>query len=141
MGRPGPMVNRYARINEAAAGGQILCRNKDVIKEITQHVIHRDPNAQLDIENMEKIEALELKGIRTKYIEEKRMKCIQDRKPLSLQFPQELDGRLELEEAQVDPPVELGTLTVKLRSQRYPGRLIFRMGQSRHAAMVGDSLV
>ncbi|KAF8518249.1 hypothetical protein BU17DRAFT_66492 [Hysterangium stoloniferum] len=57
---------------------------------------------------MATIETLESKGIRIKYIGEKRMTGIQDPEPVSLIFPLELDGRLELEEAQADTSVALG---------------------------------
>lgn len=93
----GPMVNRAARINQSAAGGQIMCSG-DVVREITTRVLNDDPEKPADPELAPTIEAIRLKGIVIKEVGEKRMKGLEVPEFLSLVYPDDLAGRLELKE-------------------------------------------
>ena len=97
----GPVVNRAARISQAAAGGQIMCSG-DVIKEVTTRILDPDPEKPVDPELAPTIEAIRLKGMVITKLGEKRMKGLEVPEFLSLVYPNDLAGRLELKEAGVN---------------------------------------
>lgn len=85
----GPMVNRAARIMSSADGGQIMC-SRDVIKEINDRVLSPDPDrSATDMD-------IDFDGIIIKEVGERRMKGLEEPELISLIFPKELEGRLEL---------------------------------------------
>lgn len=86
----GPMVNRAARIMGSADGGQIMC-SRDVIKEINDRVLFPGPDKCIDIDMNTDFE-----GLIIKEVGERRMKGLEEPELISLVFPRELEGRLEL---------------------------------------------
>ena len=96
----GTMVNRASRISQSAAGGQIMCSG-DVIREIRDRVLTEDSEKPFDPDLAPTIDALRLKGIVITEVGEKRMKGLEIPEFLSLVYPNDLAGRLELKESSV----------------------------------------
>ncbi|KAI5121568.1 hypothetical protein M0805_000749 [Coniferiporia weirii] len=90
----GPMVNRAARICGSAGGGQIMC-SADVTREIKARVLDRksdesDPALKALVDSISRI------GVELVHVGEKRMKGLEIPEMLTLVYPKELAGRLEL---------------------------------------------
>ncbi|KDQ21323.1 hypothetical protein BOTBODRAFT_199137 [Botryobasidium botryosum FD-172 SS1] len=102
----GPMVNRSARIEGAAAGGQIMV-SSDVIQEITP--LLKETGAEggegrtLDPEVQRHCEALNRMGVVIVEVGERSLKGLEVPEILSLVWPQDLAGRLELANASSAP--------------------------------------
>ncbi|KAK4684783.1 hypothetical protein P7C73_g5383, partial [Tremellales sp. Uapishka_1] len=96
----GPMVNRSARINASADGGQLMA-SLDVINEIkaiNQFVDDREDADTTEIPPEMKREVTELKriGVEIKEMGERKLKGLEVPEKLHLIYPRSLKGRLEL---------------------------------------------
>ncbi|KAH8118977.1 L domain-like protein [Phellopilus nigrolimitatus] len=90
----GPMVNRAARIEGSAAGGQIMC-SADVVREIQERVINKRPD-EADPASKALIDTIDRIGVELVHVGEKRMKGLEIPEVLSLVYPKDLIGRFEL---------------------------------------------
>jgi adenylate cyclase len=97
----GPMVNRAARINASADGGQLMA-SQDVINEIRalrEHIESSDEHTLDELSSEVKREVQELRrigGIEFKDMGERKLKGLEVPEKLSLLYPKTLAGRLEL---------------------------------------------
>lgn len=97
----GPMVNRAARINASADGGQLMA-SQDVINEIRhlrEFIESSDEHSLDELDPMVKPEVLELRrigGLDIKDMGERKLKGLEVPEKLSLLYPKALSGRLEL---------------------------------------------
>nr|XP_019043899.1 adenylate cyclase [Kwoniella bestiolae CBS 10118]OCF22829.1 adenylate cyclase [Kwoniella bestiolae CBS 10118] len=96
----GPMVNRAARINASADGGQLMASG-DVINEITavrEYLETNDEEALNELQGDIKREILELRriGLDIKDMGERKLKGLEVPEKLHLLYPKTLSGRLEM---------------------------------------------
>lgn len=97
----GPMVNRAARINASADGGQLMA-SQDVLNEIRQlreYIESSDEHSLDELDPMVKRDVLELRrigGLDIKDMGERKLKGLEVPEKLSLLYPKALSGRLEL---------------------------------------------
>lgn len=93
----GPMVNRSARIESSAAGGQIMC-SADVMREVQTRVLKQDLDYELDSSGKSVIDSIRRIGIEIVDVGETRLKGLEIPEYLSLVYPRELIGRQEYRE-------------------------------------------
>lgn len=99
----GPMVNRSARINSTALGGQIMC-SADIIHEINAKVLDSDSEAESSKgQSSHVVEAIRRIGVVVVPMGEYKLKGIELPEILSIIYPSGLEGRHELKEAPADP--------------------------------------
>ncbi len=97
----GPMVNRAARIQSSADGGQLMA-SQDVItilRQLREYIESSDDHSLDELPPDTKREVAELRrigGIEVKDVGEKKLKGLEVPEKLSLMFPKPLAGRLEL---------------------------------------------
>lgn len=97
----GPMVNRAARINASADGGQLMA-SQDVINEIRklrEYIESSDEHSLDELDPVVKRDVLELRrigGLDIKDMGERKLKGLEVPEKLSLLYPKALSGRLEL---------------------------------------------
>ncbi|WWC72241.1 uncharacterized protein I206_106203 [Kwoniella pini CBS 10737] len=106
----GPMVNRAARINASADGGQLMASG-DVINEITavrEYLETNDEEALNELQGDIKREILELRriGLDIKDMGERKLKGLEVPEKLHLLYPKTLSGRLEMSN-EIRPDVEV----------------------------------
>jgi len=113
----GTMVNRTARINASASGGQIMV-SADVVREITNLVPmeEQQPGILASVDDAPvmgeaamTVEAIKRMGVLLKQIGEARLKGIEVPKMLSCVYPKELSGRLKLLDAPSTPDLAEGS--------------------------------
>ncbi|WVF67290.1 hypothetical protein IAT40_002041 [Kwoniella sp. CBS 6097] len=95
----GPMVNRAARINASADGGQLMA-SQDVINEIAavrEYLETADEEALNELQGDLKREILDLRriGLEVKEMGERKLKGLEVPERLHLLYPKTLSGRLE----------------------------------------------
>ncbi|KDR67476.1 hypothetical protein GALMADRAFT_258050 [Galerina marginata CBS 339.88] len=99
----GPMVNRSARINSSALGGQIMC-SMDIIREINAKVLEIDEETEYSkLQSPQAIEAIRGIGVVIMPVGEVKLKGIELPEILSILYPSGLDGRHELKETPSEP--------------------------------------
>ncbi|KAH9484853.1 Adenylate cyclase [Psilocybe cubensis] len=99
----GPMVNRSARINSSALGGQILC-SLDIVREINAKILEVDEETEYSkLQSPEAIEAIRRLGVVIIPVGEVKLKGIELPENLSILYPAGLEGRHELKEASSNP--------------------------------------
>ncbi|KLO15376.1 L domain-like protein [Schizopora paradoxa] len=93
----GPMVNRSARIESSAAGGQIMC-SADVMREIKERVLSHHLDNELDPSGKSVIDSIRRIGLKTVDVGETRLKGLEIPEHLHLVYAEELIGRQEYRE-------------------------------------------
>ncbi|KAK0230434.1 adenylate cyclase [Armillaria fumosa] len=93
----GPMVNRSARIEQSAQGGQIMC-SAEVIKELEMSRA-MDSEAELDPSDSlyEALEGIRRMGMAVVPVGEVKLKGLETPLTLSTIYPSELEGRKQLQ--------------------------------------------
>lgn len=92
----GPMVNRSARIEGAAAGGQIMC-SADVVREINARILDTEPQTEHShLQPSHAIEAIRGFGIVVHPVGQVKLKGLEVPETLSLIYPRDLAGRRNL---------------------------------------------
>ncbi|TCD66325.1 cysteinyl-tRNA synthetase [Steccherinum ochraceum] len=95
----GPMVNRAARINSCAAGGQIMC-SSEVMREINAKVFDLEPETEHShYQPAHAVEAIRRMGVVAVPHGEVKLKGLEIPEMLTAVYPQALIGRKELETA------------------------------------------
>ncbi|GMK57027.1 hypothetical protein CspeluHIS016_0308670 [Cutaneotrichosporon spelunceum] len=97
----GPMVNRAARIQSSADGGQLMASQDvlNILRELREYIESSDEHSLDELSPDVKREVSELRrigGIEVKDVGEKKLKGLEVPERLSLMFPKPLAGRLEL---------------------------------------------
>lgn len=96
----GPMVNRSARIQSSALGGQIMC-SMEIIREINARVLEADEETEYSKQqSTQAVEAIRGMGVVIKHVGEVKLKGIELPEILSILYPSGLEGR---QEATPDP--------------------------------------
>jgi adenylate cyclase len=92
------MVNRSARINGCAKGGQVMVSN-DIVREIRASVFNaEEPTEYSSLQSAAAIEAIRELGVVIKLVGEVKLKGIELPEILSAIYPSGLEGRHELDE-------------------------------------------
>ncbi|PCH35852.1 adenylate cyclase [Wolfiporia cocos MD-104 SS10] len=95
----GPMVNRAARINGSAGGGQIMC-SADIVREINARIQGTGPDTeQSHLQSSQAVEAIRRLGVVVIPVGEVKLKGLEVPEMLSLVYPKELAGRQQLSPA------------------------------------------
>ncbi|PPQ71348.1 hypothetical protein CVT26_011985 [Gymnopilus dilepis] len=147
----GPMVNRSARINGSAQGGQIMC-SMDIVKEIRARVFETGEETEYShLQTTAAVETIKRIGVVIKDVGEVKLKGIELPEILSVLYPKGLEGRHELKEAPVDPssssgsPFKLGMAQVKelgvltLRTEAISSGRVFKPVTDRKASIQSNS--
>lgn len=93
----GPVVNRAARIQSSAAGGQIMC-SADVLREINFSIYRSDsPTEYSSFQTTQAIESIRRIDMKILPVGEVKLKGLEAPETLSLIYPKELAGRHSLE--------------------------------------------
>lgn len=93
----GPMVNRAARINSSANGGQIMCSG-DVIREINAKIFESEPETEYSyLQPYDAIEAIRTLGVVVDPVGEVKLKGLEVPEMLSIVYPRDLAGRRDME--------------------------------------------
>lgn len=97
----GPMVNRAARIQSSADGGQLMASQDvlTILRQLREYIESSDDHSLDELPPDVKREVSELRrigGIEIKEVGEKKLKGLEVPEKLSLMFPKILSGRLEL---------------------------------------------
>ena len=104
----GPMVNRTARINGCAAGGQIMC-SMDIVREINAKVLEIDEETEYSkFQSPQAVETIRELGVVVIPVGEVKLKGIELPEILATLYPRGLEGRHELKERPVEVPVGSG---------------------------------
>jgi len=99
----GPMVNRSARINSNALGGQIMC-SLDVVREINAKVFESEEETEYSrLQTSQAIEGIRGLGVSVIFVGEVKLKGIELPEILHVLYPRRLEGRHELKEPVADP--------------------------------------
>jgi len=123
----GPMVNRSARINSTALGGQIMC-SVDIIHEINAKVLDSDPETEpCKVQSSHVVEAIRRIGVVVIPMGEYKLKGIELPEILSIIYPSGLEGRLELKEAPADPTASGSRVQFSVSQMQGLGLLCLRI--------------
>ncbi|KAH9829119.1 adenylate cyclase-like protein, partial [Rhodofomes roseus] len=99
----GPMVNRSARIEGAAAGGQIMC-SADVVREINARILETEPETEYShLQPSQAVEAIRNSGIVVVPVGQVKLKGLEVPETLSLVYPRDLSGRQSLVKTDANP--------------------------------------
>ncbi|KAI9061730.1 adenylate cyclase-like protein [Trametes sanguinea] len=142
----GPMVNRAARVNAVAAGGQIMC-SADVIKEINARILDAGPETEYSyLQPSNAIEAIRAMGVKIFPVGEVKLKGLEVPEHLSILYPASLGARQELETFETAPTArvqfsveqmrELGLLCVRLETLAMSK--VFRPAPSRKGSIASS---
>ncbi|ODN77508.1 hypothetical protein L202_04679 [Cryptococcus amylolentus CBS 6039] len=106
----GPMVNRAARINASADGGQLMA-SRDVLNEISvfmEYLKTTDEQALDELQGDSKREIMELRriGVEVRDMGDRKLKGLEVPERLHLLYPKTLCGRLEISN-EIRPEVEV----------------------------------
>lgn len=94
----GPMVNRSARINGCAKGGQIMV-STDIVREIRSSVFNAEEATEYScLQSAAAIEAIRELDVVIKFVGEVKLKGIELPEIISAIYPSGLEGRHELDE-------------------------------------------
>ena len=123
----GPMVNRSARINSSALGGQIMC-SLDIIREINARVL--SPDAEMELSKLQSphvVEAIKRIGVVAIPMGEYKLKGIELPEILSVLYPSGLEGRHDLKEASADPTASCSRVQFSVPQMQKLGLLCLRI--------------
>ncbi|KAH9932643.1 uncharacterized protein B0H18DRAFT_1115865 [Fomitopsis serialis] len=99
----GPMVNRSARIEGAAAGGQIMC-SADVVREVNARILETEPETEYShLQPLQTVEAIRGSGIVVVPVGQVKLKGLEVPETLSLIYPRDLAGRQSLVKTDANP--------------------------------------
>ncbi|KIJ92315.1 hypothetical protein K443DRAFT_135321 [Laccaria amethystina LaAM-08-1] len=147
----GPMVNRSARINSSAGGGQIMC-STEIIREINAKILETELETEyLRFQPQQAIDAVKRMGVEVITIGEVKLKGLELPELLTLIYPSGLEGRQELKEGSTNPSAsgsrvqfsapqtrELGILCLRIEALA-SGR-VFQAPSDRKASLETTSL-
>ncbi|KAF9557477.1 hypothetical protein CPC08DRAFT_668636 [Agrocybe pediades] len=147
----GPMVNRSARINSKALGGQIMC-SLDIVREINAKVFETEEETEYSkFQTVQAIEGIRSLGVTIVPVGEVKLKGIEVPEILSALYPRGLEGRHELKEPIADPTAsgsrvqfsvpqikELGLVCLRLEALS-AGRIFKPLTDSRKASIQSNS--
>ncbi|KAF5387303.1 hypothetical protein D9757_005752 [Collybiopsis confluens] len=122
----GPMVNRSARINSSAAGGQIMC-SEEVIREIKAKLQDGPPTAQSDSQPLEAVENIRRLGVSIIEVGEVKLKGLELPEQLSLIYPGHLVARHNLLETAEDPDSSGSRVKLSVSQLRQLGMICIRL--------------
>ncbi|KAF9471917.1 hypothetical protein BDN70DRAFT_938582 [Pholiota conissans] len=147
----GPMVNRSARIQSSALGGQIAC-SQEIIRDINIHVLGTEELSEFHKpQSLVSVEGIRKLGVVAKSMGEVKLKGIELPENLYILYPRELEGRHDLKEAAAEPTVsgsrvhfsasqlqELGMLCLRIEALS-SGRRFTPISNSRKASIVSNT--
>lgn len=120
----GPMVNRSARIEGAAAGGQTMC-SADVAREINALILETESRTEHScLQPTQAVEAIRGFGIVVHPVGQVKLKGLEVPETLSLIYPRDLAGRRNL------------ILSAKADANPSASRVQFSVAQMRELAML-----
>ncbi|KAI0355695.1 L domain-like protein [Trametes cingulata] len=123
----GPMVNRAARVNAVAAGGQIMC-SADVIKEINARILESGPDTEYSyLQPANAVEAIRDMGVQIFPIGEVKLKGLEVPENLSILYPAALAGRQNLEAFEMAPTASGSRVQFSVEQMRELGLLCVRL--------------
>ncbi|KAI0743632.1 adenylate cyclase-like protein [Daedaleopsis nitida] len=123
----GPMVNRAARVNAVAAGGQIMC-SADVIKEINARILKEGPQTEhSNIQPQHAVDAIQRMGVRIFPIGEVKLKGLEVPEYLSILYSSDLAGRQNLEAFEAAPTASGSRVQFSVEQMRELGLLCVRL--------------
>ncbi|TFK91615.1 adenylate cyclase-like protein [Polyporus arcularius HHB13444] len=123
----GPMVNRAARVNAVAAGGQIMC-SADVIKEINARILDVGPETEHSyLQPPNAIDAIRRMGVKIFPVGEVKLKGLEVPEMLSILYPSELAGRQNLEAFETPPTASGSRVQFSVEQMRELGLLCVRL--------------
>ncbi|KAF9478381.1 adenylate cyclase [Pholiota conissans] len=123
----GPMVNRSARIESNALGGQISCSN-DIIREINARVLEVEDETEYSrLQNPNAVEGIRDIGVVIIPVGEVKLKGIELPEILSIIYPSGLEGRHDLKDAPVDPTVSASRVQFSVPQIQELGMLCLRI--------------
>ncbi|OCH91705.1 adenylate cyclase-like protein [Obba rivulosa] len=123
----GPMVNRSARINGSAAGGQIMC-SADVVREVNARIFETEPETELSyLQPAQAIEAIRRMQPVVLPVGETKLKGIEIPELLSAVYPKELAGRHGMELPDAMPTVSSSRMHFSVEQMRQLGLLCVRL--------------
>ena len=123
----GPMVNRAARVNAVAAGGQIMC-SADVIKEINARILNSGPlTERSESQSQNAIDAIRRMGVKIFSVGEVKLKGLEVPETLSILYPAELASRQNLESFETTPTASASRVQFSVEQMRELGLLCVRL--------------
>ncbi|CDO76066.1 hypothetical protein BN946_scf184696.g18 [Trametes cinnabarina] len=123
----GPMVNRAARVNAVAAGGQIMC-SADVIKEINARILDAGPETEYSyLQPSNAVEAIRAMGVKIFPVGEVKLKGLEVPENLSILYPASLGARQDLETLETAPTASGSRVQFSVEQMRELGMLCVRL--------------
>ena len=123
----GPMVNRAARINGSAAGGEIMC-SVDIIREINARIFETEPYTEYsEFQPPSYIDAIRRMGVVVLSRGEVKLKGLEVPETLTVVYPTELAGREDLEESESNPTASASKVQFSIDQMRQLGLLCLRL--------------
>lgn len=123
----GPMVNRAARVNAVAAGGQIMC-SADVIKEINARILDTGPTTEYSyVQPQNAIDAIRRMDVKIFPVGEVKLKGLEVPENLSVLYPADLAGRHDLEAFETAPTASGSRVQFSVEQMRELGLLCVRL--------------
>ena len=123
----GPMVNRAARVNAVAAGGQIMC-SADVIKEINACILETGPKTEYSYAQPQNaIDAIGRMKVKIFPVGEVKLKGLEVPENLSVLYPTDLAGRHDLEPFEATPTASGSRVQFSVEQMHELGLLCIRL--------------
>ncbi|KAF8825704.1 hypothetical protein HHX47_DHR6000030 [Lentinula edodes] len=122
----GPMVNRSARINSSAAGGQIMC-SEEVIREIRAKLYNGPSTPQSDSQPLEAIDNVRRLGLSIIEVGAVKLKGLELPEQLSLIYPGHLVARHNMREVVADPDASGSRVQFSVSQIRQLGLVCLRL--------------
>ncbi|ESK88746.1 adenylate cyclase [Moniliophthora roreri MCA 2997] len=123
----GPMVNRSARIQGSAAGGQIMC-SAEVMREINARIFESEPPTPYsDTQPQEAVEFIRQMGIAPIPVGDVKLKGLELPESLTLIYPRDLAGRHDLQETASNPDLSASRVPYDVAQIRSLGLICLRL--------------
>ncbi|KAI0630147.1 hypothetical protein C8Q77DRAFT_1064053 [Trametes polyzona] len=123
----GPMVNRAARVNAVAAGGQIMC-SADVVKEVNARILNSGPDTDYSyLQPAPAIDAIRTMGVSIFPVGEVKLKGLEVPEHLSVLYPAALAARQNLEAFETAPTASGSRVQFSVEQMRELGLLCVRL--------------
>ncbi|KAJ4469519.1 adenylate cyclase [Lentinula aciculospora] len=122
----GPMVNRSARINSSAAGGQIMC-SEEVIREIKAKLHNGPQTPQSDVQPPEAVDNVRRLGLSIIEVGAVKLKGLELPEQLSLIYPAPLIARHNLREVVADSDASGSRVQFSVSQIRQLGLVCLRL--------------
>lgn len=123
----GPMVNRSARINGNAAGGQIMC-SSDIIREINAKILEAEPETEFSrFQPLQAVGAIRDMGVVIINVGEVKLKGLELPEMLSVIYPSGLEGREDIKEGPADATASGSRVQFSVAQTRELGMLCLRL--------------